>query len=107
MIEARLVVDAKTLQAGGVGPATGAVWISLGEIAFPFEEWDDFVVVILDAWASALLNLLRGVSRREEVHFMEGPYSVEVSRLSESAFQLRAIERRQGHRSSVEADALV
>jgi len=107
MIQARLVVDAKTLRAGSVSPATGAVWIAWDGVAFPSEGWDDFVVVILDAWASALLNLLRSRSEREEVHFMEGPYSVDVTRASESVFQVCAIERRRGLHASVAADARI
>jgi hypothetical protein len=65
----------------------------LGQLAFPFQNWNDFVVVILEAWAAAVVRMLRGVSEHERVHFMDGPYVVEVSRASEGVLRLRAIER--------------
>lgn len=62
-----IVVDAKSISPGRTGPATGNVWIMLGQLAFPFQNWNDFVVVILEAWASAIVRMLRGVSEHERV----------------------------------------
>ena len=93
MTNVRIVVDAKTIRSGSAGPVTGNVWIMLGHLAFPFQNWNDFVVVILEAWAAAVVRMLRGVSEHERVHFMDGPYVVEVSCVSEGVLRLRAIER--------------
>src|SRR5262245_60597798 len=93
MTKVRIVVDAKSIRPGSAGPATGNIWIMLGQLAFPFQNWNDFVVVILEAWASAVVRMLRGVSEHERVHFMDGPYVVEVSSASEDVLRLRAIER--------------
>ena len=93
MIDMRLVVDPKTLRGGIRGPATGSIWIVVGRLAFPLQDWNDFVVVILEAWTAALVRLLRGVRERERVHFMEGPYLVEVSLRSPGVVHIRAIER--------------
>lgn len=106
MTQARIVVDTGTLRPGGVGPATGTVWLALGNAAFPITDWNDFIVVILEAWVSALLRLLAGVSSHEIVHFMDGPYAVEVVSISASAFRLRAIEGGRHERICIDTNAL-
>jgi len=105
MTNVRIVVDAKSISPGRTGPATGNVWIMLGQLAFPFQNWNDFVVVILEAWASAVVRMLRGVSEHERVHFMEGPYVVEVSRASEDVLRLHAIERVRQEQEIASEDA--
>jgi hypothetical protein len=95
MTDVRIVVDAKTIRPGSAGPATGDVWIVLGQREFPFQNWNDFVVVILEAWAAVVVRILRGFSKLERVHFMEGPYMVEVSCASGGLLRLRAVERAQ------------
>lgn len=92
MTEAYFVVDAETLRPGTMGPATANVWLMLGDSAFPLRAWNDFVVVILEAWVSSMLRLLRGLSDCELVHFMDGPYAVEISALAPGMVRLRAIE---------------
>jgi hypothetical protein len=91
MTEARIMVDPGTLRRGR-GPATGVVWLAIGHVAFPTAGWNDFVVVILGWWAKAVLQLLRGTSKREEVNFMDGPYLVEVSVVSPNEWEMRLFE---------------
>jgi hypothetical protein len=88
----RLIVDALTLRAGAIGPATGDIWLSIGGLQFPTSHWNDFVVVVLGGWANAFIRLLRRVSDREVVDFMEGPYLVELSNESYGTIRLRALE---------------
>ncbi|HTE55958.1 MAG TPA: hypothetical protein VK698_34130 [Kofleriaceae bacterium] len=90
MTRAIIVVDAATVRPGRAGPATGSIWVSLGELSFPMEGWNDFVVVILAAWVGAMVRLLRGSTTRERVHFMEGPYFVDVLHPAEGPLRLRA-----------------
>ena len=106
MSEARIFFDAKTLRQGGVGPATGNVWVMLGDVAFPQIGWNDFAVVVLEAWVSAILRLLRSVSRNELVHFMDGPYVVELAQLSEDTLRLRANSHGRGEEICVDTKAL-
>jgi hypothetical protein len=92
MIDAHIVVAPSTIRAGGIGPATGNIWIVLGPQPFPSKDWNDFVVVILEAWVGAIVRLLHGASSHERVYFMDGPYFVDVLRPSGGALRLRAIE---------------
>lgn len=91
MIDARLIVDTETFHPGGVGPATGGIWLDATSVVFPLAGWNDFVVVIVEAWAASLLRLLGGSSDREVVHFMDGPYRVELTAASKGEVTLRAI----------------
>jgi hypothetical protein len=76
MTDARIVVDPSTLRPGRLGPATGAICLSLGQSSFPTAGWNDFVVVVLGWWAEAALQLMRGASDRADVNFIDGPYLV-------------------------------
>jgi hypothetical protein len=90
---AHIVVNSETFRLGSSGPSTGEIWIVLDGGAFPALGWNDFIVVILEAWLGALLRLLRGASQLERVHFMEGPHEVEVRRLTSGLLQLCALDR--------------
>ena len=65
----------------------------IGDEAFPAKGWNDFVVVLLDALVSSLLRIVEDKSSTERVHFMEGPYVIELRRPN-AMLQIRAIERR-------------
>jgi hypothetical protein len=87
-------------------PATAAIWLALGAKVFPEQGWDDFVVVILAAWMRVVADVLRGAKDREFVHFMDGPYEVEVSAVSQSKLRLRAIEDRDTEVIAAEVNAV-
>jgi hypothetical protein len=106
MTQAYLVIDTETLRPGNLGPATANVWLMLDNSAFPVEGWNDFVVVILEAWVSALLRLLRGLSNCELVHFMDGPYVVELGALAAETLHLRAIKNGRDEVAHVDAKAI-
>jgi hypothetical protein len=92
MTEARLVVEPGTLKPGHKGPVTGGVWLSVGGRDFPASKWNDFVVVVLGWWAKAMHELVQGRVNHVEVHFMDGPYLVELNNRSPSEWDLRLVE---------------
>jgi hypothetical protein len=106
MTEARLIVDAETLRSGSAGPSTGLIWVALDDVPFPMHGWNDFVVVILSAWTDALLRLTRAPSSRELVHFMDGPYAVELQLTSADMLRMSALKN-QVQVASIDANALV
>lgn len=93
MTVARLVIDASTMSFRASGPATGNVALMLGDVVFPAPCWNDFIVVIIEAWVSALARLLCKRSERERVYFMEGPYAVDLVALADGRLRLHAVER--------------
>lgn len=56
-------------------------------------RWNDFVIVILNAWSQALLRIVRAESAAERVYFMEGPYHVELTPSGNGQVRLKAIAR--------------
>jgi hypothetical protein len=93
MNHAHLLVDVTSIRVRPSGPATGDIELVMGSTRFPGAGWNDFVIVVLDAWVTALLRLVRRQPDAERVHFMEGPYVVKMSRLDSGAIGLEAIER--------------
>lgn len=90
----------------------GVVWtgvcLRLGDLDFPDAQWTDFAVVVLDAWVRALAALLRGTESRQEIMFMEGPFSVELEAATNRTWQLTCLERgsRQRSRARTLVDSL-
>jgi hypothetical protein len=105
MSGARVVVDPTTIRPSK-GPCTGVIWIELGPTPYPLQGWNDFSVVILVAFAEALLRLLQGSSSRERVHFMEGPYAVDISMLSSGSIKIRTANRGLQGGATAEADEM-
>jgi hypothetical protein len=89
----RLVVEPSSIALRTSGPVTGDITLDVGGVVFPLGGWNDFVIVILESWISALVRLVRRGSDAERVHFMEGPYVVDMKRLNTGAIEVRALER--------------
>jgi hypothetical protein len=88
---ATLIIKPETLQISDRGSVTGAIWLELGEQAFPGEGWTDFVVTLLEWWTNGLLRLASNSRATERVPFMEGPYGVWISISSPGVLHLRAL----------------
>ena len=84
------VNDLELLDSGNI---SGRISIKVGVEDFPASDWYDFVVVILGWWLSEIERLFLGVSDSCVLSFMEGPYKVEVTRLSGSMCSLRCISK--------------
>lgn len=87
--ETHLVAELGTLELRTRGPALAGVWLVTGGIEFPMAGWSDFIVVVLGWWSGAILRLMRNSSEKELVHFMDGPYAVEISKVRHGALHLR------------------
>jgi len=98
-METRIVVQPETLLPGSAGPATANIWLESGSIGVPAVGWNDFAIVVLGWWSDALLRLIRGVSSREEVRFMDGPYSVLLDSVGSDRWKLTYVDRTSGHRA--------
>jgi hypothetical protein len=89
---AALIVEPNSVKTRKGGPATGNIWLEINGAGFPKQHWNDFVVVLLGWWVNALLRLIHGARASQEVHFMEGPYAVELTKAASGTLQLRAFE---------------
>lgn len=87
-----LIVETETFIARQVGPVTANIWINVNGSEFPKHGWNDFVVVLLGWWATALLRLIHNVTGQETVYFMDGPYAVEIVKVASGTLQFRMLE---------------
>jgi hypothetical protein len=87
--ETHLVTELGTLSVRTQGPATAGIWLITDNFAFPGVGWNDFIVVVLSWWVAAILDLLHNDNSRKRVHFMDGPYAVELSLTPAGRLQLR------------------
>jgi hypothetical protein len=87
-----LIVDVGTFEVRPRGPATAGIWLVTESGAFPAAGWNDFVVVILGWFASALLKTTRSNGVRGRVHFMDGPHAVDLA-LSSGIHHFKLISR--------------
>jgi hypothetical protein len=87
------IVD-QSVQANTRGAVTGVVFFDFGEFQFPESGWNDSIVVVLEWWLSALVELLRGTTTEAELRFMEGPLCVEVEQDLDQRCEIRCIEGR-------------
>lgn len=101
-----LTVGVETIRPGA-GPCTGDIWIEMGSEAFPMQGWNDFIIVILEAFASALVRILRRVSTVERVYFMEGPYAIDICLIAPNMVRVRAIADRHRERAVLDTETLV
>lgn len=93
-----LVIDLSSLKVRSPGPAIAGVWLTFGEAALPSQGWTDFVVVILGWWADALLKILKDKTLHAIVHFMDGPFMVEVSMAESGRLSFKMLDDSAGSR---------
>lgn len=105
--ETHLVTELGKLNVRPQGPATAGIWLTLNGYHFPMIGWNDFVVVVLGWWVAAVLRLLQNDSASERIHFMDGPYAVEISKMPSDRFQLRMFAGPNGGREVAVGEAEV
>ena len=70
------VFDDELLSRSRSGTVWGRIYFELSGDYFPDPGWSDMTVVFSDAWLRALVQIASTRSKTEQVHFMDGPFSV-------------------------------
>jgi hypothetical protein len=92
MIQVQVLIEADSVRASPGGSLTANIWLALDRFEFPTYRWNDFAVVILSWWVSAALDLIRNNILEKTIHFMDGPYAVEVAIAPLGMLRFRALE---------------
>ncbi|WP_147445575.1 hypothetical protein [Corallococcus aberystwythensis] len=87
-------VDPNTLAMSASGMISGVILLRGEESSFPDDAWNDAPVVLLKWWLEELTGLQSGHAATACCHFMDGPFSFDVS-LSDGEFMLRCQRQRQ------------
>ncbi len=82
-----------TMRRHASGSITGVVFWTVNGQNFPDDTWNDFVIVVLGWWTTAVVRLLDGTSVSETMDFMDGPYGVVCNRVGKSV-ECQFVERR-------------
>jgi hypothetical protein len=99
MDQIRFNIDLTRAGRSRSGLVYAGVSLTLDSVAFPHDDWTDFVVVILSWWTNAAVQLLRSPSPlRIDVRFMEGPYLVAVRALGPDVWHVALVESGQRRR---------
>lgn len=89
--ETYLVTDLEKLGVRTDRAAIGGIWLEVGGAAFPEVGWSDFIVVVLAWLSAAILDVLRHQASARRVHFMDGPYAVDISMAASGQLQFRTL----------------
>jgi hypothetical protein len=89
-------IEAMSFQKSKSQAVTGIIFFDFGSYQFPEKGWDDFVVVVLSWWLSALKNIVFGESKYEELKFMDGPQYIAVKKLSNALCVIECFDKRKG-----------
>ena len=66
----------------------GNIYFNDQSFYFPSNDWNDFLIIILNWWCSAMGRLLRNENIQDEFSFMDGPFTVKVAYIKEGVFNL-------------------
>ena len=72
------------------GSVVGPIWVRLAGVDFPEPGWPDFPAKLLGGWLTTLSDLETAAPAPAVLHFMEGPYELEVTPAGGPAWLLRA-----------------
>ena len=74
--------EAASLEQSKSQAITGVIFFDFDGYQFPEKGWNDFIVVVLCWWLSALKAIILGCSDSEELRFMDGPLYINVNKLN-------------------------
>jgi hypothetical protein len=101
-----LKIGPESLHRTKMGTISGEIWLQGEEWAFPAAHWNDIVIPVLRAWLAAVNDLSRGMRKRDMVHFMDGPYFVELTASANQIELLLTADRPNGEERCCQADAV-
>jgi hypothetical protein len=76
----QLVIDCQQFERTNSGGVFGPIHLQMDEYSFPRKEWTDFVLAFVRAWIEALIDIGMNSTDRAQVWFMDGPFTVDISR---------------------------
>ncbi len=94
MRELSIKLKTNTFELTDRNSVLAVIFFDFGEKKFPDEDWDDFIVVILNWWLEAIGSINSVTGSKTELNFMDGPFSLEIGKLGDNLCKIDCIERR-------------
>jgi hypothetical protein len=76
--EIRITLDLATLHLSASGRVLGYMAVVFRGEPFPDADWSDFAVIVFNMWLVNALDLWEGGESWTKLHFMDGPFWVEI-----------------------------
>lgn len=92
MREPQLIFFDESADCSRRGVDTGIVFLDFETFQFPERAWNDFVVIVVRWWLSALTTFIADDAAEAELRFMDGPFLVLVQRESGDEVRIRCID---------------
>lgn len=92
MTKVRVIIDNLLLEESAPNTIVSVLYIGNADICFPSHKWIELSSSVLDMWLSTLADFLVSSKVYAVLHFMDGPYSLRITRTSENRFQLEMID---------------
>ncbi len=86
------------MQLHATGSITGLVFWRVNGHGFPDDAWNDFVILVLGWWTTAIIHLLTGTTKTETMDFMDGPHSI-LCHSVDNSVDCQFVDRRTENRS--------
>lgn len=77
-MSAMVCIDPNRCRRGTRGHVTGPLFVDINGYAFPHSTWDDFVVIVMGWWLSAVLPDAHRYAANVRLQFMDGSYHIEI-----------------------------
>lgn len=74
-----IVLNSNSVKQSNNGTITGIIYYDFGDYQFPEIGWNDFVAVILGWWLESVLRLAKGLTKNEDLKFMDGPLQLRLT----------------------------
>ncbi|HEY1903680.1 MAG TPA: UDP-N-acetylglucosamine 2-epimerase [Terracidiphilus sp.] len=86
-----IVVDPGSMTRSQKGTIFGLITFVVAEKTFPSPGWTDLVVALMGVWIEAVGMVLTGQRNHAQVHFYDGPYSIDLSSTGDGSADLELI----------------
>ena len=87
----RIVIDTTSITKDGDQIFGEIYFKGHSNFYFPSNDWNDFLVVILNWWCDTIIRLLKNESIQDDFSFMDGPFKVKVGHIKEGILNLTFI----------------
>lgn len=98
MASCSVFADPTSLTRSSGGQVSGRLFVELAGQAFPEPAWSDSIVIVLAAWLKALRDFDITARESRRLHFMDGPFVIELVHLPAGQYRAEGVRTNNGQR---------
>lgn len=73
---------------------TGEIFFSIDDVYFPEDRWNDYIITLLDWWLESASKVkVAKIGESIELHFMDGPFLIQIMKQNADFVKLLFIKR--------------